>query len=472
MLKTKIICTIGPACQSSQKIRDMIEAGMDVARLNFSHGDLKTHKDFIASVRQGASELKRPIAIMGDLQGPKLRIGQVRGSRIALVKGSQIWLTPEDVEGTEEKVSVSYENLARDVKKGDRILLADGTIELQVLASKGKEMLCEVVDGGELVSHAGLNLPQISVGLPAITPKDLADIEFGVEEGIDYLAVSFVRSGKDIIRLKDILKESGADIPIIAKIETKEALTNLQEILNLADGVMIARGDLGVENPTEDVPLIQKEIIRMCNNLGVPVITATQMLRSMVGEPRPTRAEASDVANAILDGTDALMLSEETAMGEYPVEAVEMMARIASRTEATLDYEELLRSRKIASSMNQIPEAISHATCRIAQDLRVAAIITFTISGQTPRLVSKYRPKAPIIGMTTSESTYRRLCLYWGVRPLKINQIKDTDHMFLQAQDEALRAGLIKRGDTIVVTAGLPLWVKGTTNLLRVVVVE
>ena len=472
MSKTKIICTIGPACQSSQRIREMAEAGMDVARLNFSHGDRKTHLDHIKLVRQAASELKRPIAIMGDLQGAKMRIGQVRTGRIILAKGDQIYLTPEDVNGTKEKVSVNYENLARDVKKDDRILLADGTIELLVLASHGQEVLCEVTNGGELASRAGLSLTGFSADIPVVTSKDLVDIRFGIEEGIDYLAMSFVRLAQDIKRLKDILEESGADIPVIAKIETSQALASLDEILKLADGVMIARGDLGVENPPENVPLVQKDIIRRCNNLGIPVITATQMLRSMVWEPRPTRAEASDIANAILDGTDALMLSEETAIGGWPLKAVEMMSRIAGRTEETLDYEEILRSREISSSMNQIPEAISHATCRIAQGLNVDAIITFTISGQTPRLVSKYRPKASIIGMTTSESTYRRLCLYWGVRPLKISQIKDTDHMFLQAQAEALKAGVIKRGDTIVVTAGLPIEVRGTTNILRVMVVD
>ncbi len=470
MRKTKIVCTIGPASNSLEVMMGLIKAGMNVARLNFSHGTHEEHRARIDKLRQAAAELGSNLAVMLDTKGPEIRIGLLKGGKVTLREGAQVTLTTEEIEGDENRISVTYKGLPRSVKPGDRVLLADGMIGLRVIEARDAEVDCEVIFGGELTNRKGVNLPGVPLDLPAVTEQDKADIDFGIEHGVDFIAASFVRRAADVIAVRRLLEARDADIHIIAKIENEEGVKNLDEIIKVANGIMVARGDLGVEIPTEEVPLIQKKIIEKCNRAGKPVVTATQMLESMIQNPRPTRAEASDVANAILDGTDAVMLSGETAAGRYPVEAVRVMARIAERTEKSLDYALLLR-KKAAAAPRTITDAISHATCTTAQDLGAAAIVTATKSGFTARMVSKYRPRAPIVAVTPSEKARRELCLVWGVQALKISQTSNTDEMIQEAVDTGLAEGLIKCGDLIVITAGVPVGIPGTTNLLKVHIV-
>ncbi|MDH7578102.1 MAG: pyruvate kinase [Bacillota bacterium] len=470
MRKTKIVCTIGPASDSLEVIMELIKAGMDVARLNFSHGTHEEHERRLNNLRRAAAELGSNLALMLDTKGPEIRIGRIKGDKVILHEGARVTLTTEEVEGDENRISVTYKGLPRSVKPGDTILLDDGMIGLKVLEAEGTEVHCEVIFGGELKSRKGVNLPGVPLDLPAVTEQDVADINFGIDHEVDFIAASFVRRAADVLAVRRLLEAREADIQIIAKIENEEGVTNLDEIIKVADGVMVARGDLGVEIPTEEVPLIQKKIIEKCNRTGKPVVTATQMLESMIRNPRPTRAEASDVANAILDGTDAVMLSGETAAGRYPVEAVRMMARIAERTEKALDYGQLLRKRA-ASAPRTITDAISHATCTTAEDLGAAAIITATKSGFTARMVSKYRPRAPIVAVSPSEKVRRKLSLVWGVQALGISHTVNTDEMIQDAVDTGLAEGLIKCGDLVVITAGVPVGVPGTTNLLKVHIV-
>ena len=468
MIKTKIVCTIGPASSSYEKIEKLIQGGMDVARLNFSHGSHKEHHQVIENIRQASLKTNESVAILQDLGGPKIRIGKIEKEPIFLKKGSSFILTNREVPGDEQRVSVTFSSLPLKVKKGDRIFLADGTLELKVKELTPTDIICRIIRGGELTSHKGINIPNISMDIPSLTEKDYQDILFGIENKVDFIGLSFTRNAEDVLRARKFLKENGAeDISLIAKIEKKEAVDNLKEIIETSDGIMIARGDLGVEIPLENVPLVQKNIIKRCNLAGKPVITATQMLMSMVNVPRPTRAEVTDVANAILDGTDAIMLSEETAIGNYPLEAVETMNKIALRVEKAIDYEKILSERSLSVKPTN-PDAISHATCQVALDLKAKAIVTFTLSGSTARMVSRYRPPVPIIAASTQDSTVRKLALSWGVYPFKSDELENTDDMIEKSKKIALKTGLAKSGDKIIITAGIPFKIPGTTNLLKV----
>ncbi|MCL6634747.1 MAG: pyruvate kinase [Peptococcaceae bacterium] len=468
MRRTKIVCTIGPASDSVEVIKRLLLAGMNVARLNFSHGTHEEHARRISNVRRAAGEVGKNVAIMLDTKGPEIRLGYFQEEPVTLAEGEEVTLTTEDIKGDKTRIPVNYPGLPADVRPGDTILVADGLIALKVLSASGKEIRCRVVNGGELSSQKGVHVPGVPVNLPAVTSKDVEDIKFGVEHRLDFIAASFVRKAADVLAIRQILEEAGAGLDIIAKIESREAINNLDEIIKVADGVMVARGDLGVEIPAEEVPLLQKAIIERCNRAGKPVVTATQMLESMIHNPRPTRAEASDVANAIFDGTDAVMLSGETAAGKYPVEAVETMARIARRAEAALHYEEMLGKKRSVSPQRTVTDAISYATCATAQDLGAAAIITSTESGHTAKMVSKYRPRAPIVAVTPHARVLRKLALVWGVQPLLVGVRNNTDEMMAAAIEVSLSAGLIKGGDLVVITAGVPVGVHGTTNLIRV----
>lgn len=470
MRRTKIVCTIGPASDPPDILKAIISHGMNVARLNFSHGTHEDHAKRVESVRRAAGELGAVVGLMLDTKGPEIRTGLVEGEKINLVTGGTIVLTTDEIMGTAERLSITYQGLPADARPGKKILLADGLIELQVVSVEQTEIVCKIVNGGEIGSQKNVNLPGITVNLPAVTEKDVADIRFAVENGFDFIAASFVRKGADVLAIRRVLEECGSDIQVIAKIESHQGVQNIDEILKVADGIMVARGDMGVEIPTEEVPLIQKMIIQKCNRVGKPVITATQMLESMMNNPRPTRAEATDVANAIFDGTDAIMLSGETAAGKYPVEAVVMMDRIAVRTERALGFEELL-GRKEISPLRTVTDAISHATCSTAMDLGATAIITSTKSGHTARMVSKYRPKARIIAVTPKMDVVRKLSLVWGVIPLLVSETRGTDEMVASAIKAALSANLIKCGELVVITAGIPVGVPGTTNMLKVHVV-
>ena len=439
---------------------------MDVARLNFSHGEYATHKAMYDDVRAAAKQVGRPFTIFADLCGPKIRVGKMQGGQVALVKGKTITLSTADLLGTAERVSHTYLPLARDVKPGDPILLDDGLLQLRVESVAGDDVVCRIVDGGVLKDKKGMNLPGSALSVPALTEKDKQDIVFGRELGVDWFALSFVKNAADIEEAKSL---SGG-IPIIAKIEKPEAVTNLEAILEAADAVMVARGDLGVEVPLDQVPGIQKRIIRMCNMAGKPVITATQMLQSMIENPRPTRAEVTDIANAILDGSDAVMLSGETAIGRYPVRAARMMARVAQQAERLLDFEAIRRERALVVSRTPT-DAISESCVAIAHDLQAKAIICSTSSGHTARMVSKNRPRAPIIAVTPQVTTYRRLTLTWGVQPLLVKAGGDTDEVLARAQVAAKKHGLARDGDLVVISAGVPVGVPGRTNLIRVQVI-
>lgn len=468
MRRSKIVCTIGPATDDVAMIKKLLLAGMNVARLNFSHGTHAEHERRARAVRQAAAETGINVAIMLDTKGPEIRLGYFKEEPVFLEENATVTLTTETILGDRERIPVTYTGLPADVKEGDAILIADGLIELKVLSTTPTEVLCRVINGGKLTSQKGINLPGVEVNLPAVTEKDIADITFGIKQGFDFIAASFVRRASDVLAIRRVLEEAGADIDIISKIESRQAVNNLDEIIRVSNGIMVARGDLGVEIPVEEVPLVQKGIIEKCNLLGKPVVTATQMLDSMINNPRPTRAEASDVANAIFDGTDAVMLSGETAAGKYPLEAVETMARIAERAEAALHYEGMLAKKRSAISQRTVTDAISYATCASAQDLGAAAIITTTESGHTAKMVAKYRPKAPVIAVTPHAGVMRKLALTWGVKPLKAAPKESTDEMMAEAVEASLQAGFIKGGDLIIFTAGVPARVQGTTNLLRV----
>lgn len=468
MRKTKIVCTIGPASRVYDVIENLIRMGMNVARLNFSHGSYKEHLQVIENIRQASLKIGQPIAILQDLGGPKIRIGKIIKEPIFLKEGSSFILTNRKVPGDEQEVSLTFPSLPQKVKKGDCIFLADGTLELKVKEFTSTDIICRVVRGGKLTSHQGVNIPNISIDIPSLTEKDYQDILFGIKNKVDFIGLSFIRRAEDVLKVRKILKENKAEeISLIAKIEKKEAVDNLKEIIEASDGIMVARGDLGVEIPLENVPLVQKNIIKKCNFVGKPVITATQMLMSMMSNPRPSRAEVTDVANAILDGTDAIMLSEETAVGNYPLEAVETMNKIALRIEKAIDYEKILSERSISVKPTNA-DAISHATCQVALDLKVKAIVTFTFSGSTARMVSRYRPPVPIIAASTQDSTVKKLTLSWGVYPFKTEELADTDDMITRSRKVALETGLVRPGEKIVITAGIPFRVPGSTNLLKV----
>jgi pyruvate kinase len=470
MRKTKIVCTIGPASESIETLKSLMEAGMNVARLNFSHGNHEEHGARIASIRRAAEELGKNVAILLDTKGPEIRTGLLNQPSVELKEGESFILTTEETKGNESRVSITYTGLPNDVRPGSTILIDDGLIGLTVEKVENTEIHCQIRNGGTLKDRKGVNVPGVQIGLPGITEKDAKDIEFGIIQGIDMIAASFVRKSEDVLEIRKILEAHGADIQIISKIENHEGVVNAAEILAVSDGLMVARGDLGVEIPAEEVPLVQKDLIRKCNNAGKPVITATQMLDSMQRNPRPTRAEASDVANAIFDGSDAIMLSGETAAGKYPIEAVRTMNRIAERTESALAYREILHTHSSAKQ-SSIPDALSQAVANVALDLDAAAILTSTESGHTARMVSKYRPKAPIVAVTPHAHVCRKLALVWGVIPLQSEITDSTDEMLDTSVRTAVRAGVVKRGELVVITAGVPVREPGTTNLLKVHIV-
>jgi pyruvate kinase len=462
--RTKIVCTIGPACDSEEKIRKLITSGMNVARLNFSHGTADYHRTLIELLKKARKALRKPVAILMDLQGPKIRIGNIRGGSVLLQPGQQYVLTSANTQGNDKRVSVSLKSLPDEVEVGHPILLADGNIELRVERVSPPNVFCKVVVGGTLSSRKGMNLPASEVEVDSLTSKDRKDIEVGVEAGVDAVALSFVRSAADIQAVKAVLKKAGGPLPVIAKIEKQAAVDNIDRILDVADGVMVARGDLGVEIDLERVPLVQKSIIQKCNALGKPVITATQMLVRMVENPRPTRAEAADVANAVLDGTDAVMLSEETAMGNYPIEAVQMMDRIVRAAETSLDR----RKFEHLEEMGNIRDSITRSSYYVAKEIGVRAIITPTWSGSTANLVARFRPKQPIVATTPNETTLDFLSFSWGVVPLFIPPSATIDDMIRFSIEAARKAGHVEPGDLVVITGGAPLHVSGNTNFLKV----
>lgn len=473
MRKTKIVCTIGPASESLEKLRELMTIGMDVARLNFSHGNYEEHKERIINIRKVAKELNKTVAILLDTQGPEIRTRTFKDGEATLKRDSIVYITMKEIEGTAERFSVTYDGLIDDVEVGTKISLDDGLIELEVIGIDydNEELKTRVINSGIIKNKKGVNIPNVHVNLPSLTEKDKRDILFGIEQDIDFIAASFVREHTDILKIKKMLEDNNAThIQIISKIENREGVDNFDKILEVSYGIMIARGDLGVEIPAEEVPLVQKDLIHRCNLVGKPVITATQMLDSMQWDPRPTRAEASDVANAILDGTDAIMLSGETAAGEFPIESVKIMNVIALKTETALDYDLLLRNRTKSSSLT-ITDAISQSVTYTATNLGVSAILTPTQSGHSARMISKYRPKVPIIAVTFSESVYRRLALVWGIFPVLSEQANTTDELLDIAVNKGLETGLVKRGSKVIITAGVPVGVSGTTNLMKVHVI-
>ncbi|MFO7655053.1 MAG: pyruvate kinase [Candidatus Krumholzibacteriia bacterium] len=471
MIRTKIVCTIGPATWDRTTLERLVAAGMNVARLNFSHGTHDEHAEVIRSVREIAADTGRPLAILQDLAGPKIRTGNLAAGPVVLEAGQEFVLTARDVPGDAEQVGLTYPELPQNLQVGDRLLLADGAMELRVVATSGSDVRTLVVNGGELGSFKGINLPDRSVNAPILTDKDRADLDFGLEQRVDYVALSFVRNAHDVLMVRDILKRKNREVPLVAKIEKHEALRNIDEILELVDGLMVARGDLGVEIPVERVPGVQKMLIRKANAAAKPVITATQMLRSMVDNPRPTRAEVTDVANAILDGTDAVMLSEETAVGHYPVEAVGVMVRVAADIEQQFPYEEWTQDVP-RHQHPSVEEAVAHGACRLADEIRASAIVTLTRSGSTTRKVVKYRPRQRVMAVTPDETTYRRLALVWGAQPLRIAAREAFEEIERDAIATSLEAGTVAPGDKLVITAGMPFAARGTTNLIKVTTAE
>ena len=469
--KTKIVCTLGPATEDDAILRAMIQAGMNVARLNFSHGTYERHAQNIRRIRALSAELHTPVGIMLDTKGPEIRLKTFRDHRVTLQKGQLFTLCTGDVEGDAEHVSITYADLPADVQPGTTILIDDGLVGLTVEAVSKTEIQCRVNNGGVISDRKGINVPDANLSMPFISRKDREDILFGIQENVDFIAASFTRTEEDILAIRKLLTDNGGKgISIIAKIENMQGVQNIDSILAVSDGVMVARGDLGVEIPLEQIPIIQKMIIRKAYSRGKQIITATQMLDSMIKNPRPTRAEATDVANAIYDGTGAIMLSGETAAGLYPVEAVRTMARIAQVAEASIDYVQRFRDSVPRPSAN-ITNAISHACCTSAQDLNATAIMTVTKTGFTAKMLSRFRPGCPIIACAPVERVVRQLCLSWGITPLLIEEVTDTDELFERAVDAGIDAGLLHKDDLIVMTAGGPLGISGTTNLMRVHVV-
>ena len=467
MKKTKIVATIGPASESEEILKILFTEGVNVARLNFSHGSHEEHKIKIDRIKKLRKEMDLPIGIMLDTKGPEIRLGEVEGE-VILEIGDEFTLTTEDLRGDKSIVSISYKELYKDVKAGDKILIDDGLVELLVKEIKGEKIITEVENSGVISSHKGVNVPGVDIKLPALTERDIEDIKFGVKEDIDFIAASFIRSRDDVLAIRKVLEEErDYTTKIISKIESQKAVELIDEIIEVSDGIMVARGDLGVEIETEAVPIVQKEIIKKCNVVGKTVITATQMLDSMIRNPRPTRAETNDVANAVLDGTSAVMLSGETASGKYPVEAVETMRKIIEYTESTIDHDEILENR-IKDVENSMTNSIGRSACVIARDLHANAIITATTSGNTSKAIAKFRPETPIIASTPFEKIKNQLSLVWGVRPVKVLNFKDTDNLIDASMEVAVKKGFLKSGDLVVLTAGVPTGIAGSTNLLKI----
>lgn len=469
MRRTKIVCTLGPATNTAEKIKDLILGGMDAARLNFSHGTYETHSVIIENLKNVREELGKPIPLILDTKGPEIRIKSFKDNKkIYLETGKHFILTTDDIEGDESRVSVTYKKLPQELEKNSRILIDDGLVELKVLSITDNEIECIVENGGFLSSNKGVNVPDVYVDLPVLTQRDIDDLKFGIKMGFDYIAASFIRNASDVLKIRSVLDENGGnDISIISKIETREGVKNIDAILAVSDGIMVARGDLGVEIPIEEVPIVQKELIKKANNLCKPSITATQMLESMITNPRPTRAEANDVANAIFDGSDAIMLSGETASGNYPVEAVKIMSKIAITTENSINYEKRLATQ-LAFTNRNMTNAISYAACTTAADLKASCIATVTKSGFTARMIAKYKPTCPIAASSFSERVWRQLNLIWGCAPVLSDKIADDSGVFALAVDTAKKSGLAKNGDTVVIAIGVPVGVSGSTNTMRV----
>ncbi len=479
--RTKIICTMGPAVEKNDVMRHLVEEGMDVARFNFSHGDHEEQLGRLTKLRELRKEYGRPVAALLDTKGPEIRLKEFATGKVELKEGQTFTLTTEDIMGDETRVAISYAGLPDDVKPGNHILIDDGLVDLEVTAinpvanSDAKDIVCRVLNEGVIGNKKGVNVPNVDLTIPFISEKDYSDIVFAVEQDYDFIAASFVRTADDVLQIKKVLADNAdkgdSNVKIIAKIENMQGVNNIDSIIEVADGIMVARGDMGVEIPIENVPAIQKMIIKKCNNAGKQVITATQMLDSMIKHPRPTRAEATDVANAIYDGTSAIMLSGETANGDYPVEALKTMVRIAVRTEEDINYASRLRARQ--SMVNpDITNAISHASCTMALDLNASAIIAVTKSGRTAHMISKFRPTCPIIGGCLTEKVYRQLNIGWGIVPLLLEEKDDANELFDHAVEAAVKADAVEKDDVVIVTAGVPLGVSGTTNLVKVQVAE
>ncbi|MDE6944613.1 MAG: pyruvate kinase [Lachnospiraceae bacterium] len=471
MRKTKIVCTLGPATDNEDVLRQMMLAGMNVARCNFSHATYDEHKKRMDMIKKLRKEVGQPVAILLDTKGPEVRVKNFKDGRVTLEDGQLFTLTADEVEGTKDKVSVTYNRLYEDLEVGMRVLIDDGLIEMQVEQVDRTNIVCRVINGGTVSNHKGVNVPDVDLSMPYISDKDREDILFGISQDVDFIAASFVQKKEDILQLRRLLeKNGGSDIKIIAKIENAQGVTNIDDIIEVSDGIMVARGDMGVEIPYEEVPVIQKKIIKKVYRTGKQVITATQMLESMIKNPRPTRAETTDVANAVYDGTSAIMLSGETAAGSYPVEAVKTMVRIAERTEQDVDY----RKRFYQSAREtdtDITNAICHASCTTALDLNAKAIVTVTKSGTSARMLAKYRPESDIISCATTEKVCRQLSLTWGVTPIVIKEEKEVFNLFDKAIQAAVKMKLLQTGDLTVITSGVPIGVSGTTNMMKVQIV-
>jgi pyruvate kinase len=471
--RTKIVCTIGPSSNSKEKLEQLAMNGMNVARLNFSHGTHEDHQKVIKRIREVADELDMSIPILMDLQGPKIRVGSMKDGGQEITDGSYITLTPEDIEGTSKKIPIDYPFLAQDAREGDRILMDDGLLELQVVKNDGSELTARVVEGGLLKSRKGVNLPGVNISMASLTEKDLEDLKFGLSHNVDLVAMSFVRSADDIQDIISHIRAEGSNAGVIAKIEKPEALNEINEIIEETDGIMVARGDLGIEIPSEQVPLVQKRIIDRCRMVGKPVITATQMLESMVQNPRATRAESSDVANAVLDGTDAVMLSGETAAGAYPVEAVRAMARICRSIEQQApEIYNSLEYRKPEWKEKQVVESIAHSCVSIAENVDAKVIATITHSGNTAKRIAKFRPNVPIVAFTESNIVRRQLNLVWGVESVQLEQIFDTDKSVRVMESYLKENGLVSTGDRVIIATGMPIAKRGRTNMVKVSTIE
>ncbi|MBQ4259840.1 MAG: pyruvate kinase [Lachnospiraceae bacterium] len=470
MRKTKIICTIGPASNNEECLRELMLAGMNVARFNFSHDNHQLQKEKLERVEKVRKELGLSVATLLDTKGPEIRLQEFEDGKVELKEGQEFTLTMEDVKGNQDMVSVSYKNLNKDVKAGTIILIDDGLIAMEVQKVEGPRIVCRVLNGGKVSNRKGLNIPGTILTMPYLSETDKEDILFGAKEGFDFVAASFTRTKEDILEIRELINSQNSKMKIIAKIENMQGIQNLEEILEVSDGIMVARGDMGVEIPIEEVPALQKEIIKKANACGKHVITATQMLESMIKNPRPTRAEATDVANAIYDGTTAIMLSGETASGKYPVEALRTMARIAEYTEQNIDYRS--RMKKVACDTPDITAAIAHASCDAAMDLNAAAIVTVTMTGSTAEALAKFKPTCPIVACAIGEDVCRQMNLLWGVQTLQIATKETAEELFADALELVKKAGYAKAGDIVVITAGVPLGIAGKTNMIRVVEVE
>ena len=470
MRKTKIICTIGPASDNENTLRELMLAGMNVVRFNFSHGTHEEHKERLERVKKVAKELGKPIALMQDTKGPEIRLKDFEGGKVFLEAGSVFRLTTDEVMGTAARASITYKNLKNDLCVGNKVLIDDGLIEMKVAAIEETDIVCDVINGGYVSNHKGINVPGATLSMPFISDVDREDILFGIKMGYDYIAASFVRCAEDVLEVKDIIRKNGSKMKIISKIECLQGIENLDEILEASDGIMVARGDMGVEVPMEEVPALQKKMIKKALKFGKIVITATQMLESMIKNPRPTRAEATDVANAIYDGTSAIMLSGESAAGAYPVEAVRTMDKIALRTEEDICYNERFKKKSSGWEIDRsVTDAICHACCTTAIDLNAAAIITVTMSGFSAGMIARYQPGCRVIACAVDETVYRQLSMYFGVSPLRIDKYDDTIKLFEAAINASIDAGLIDMKDTVVLVGGMPLGVAGNTNMIRVI---